>query len=759
MADPAAGSAREGGEGTLRSLLELATEGGLAVDAARRYPLTDADGDLLGLAGPVSAPSRAAGLVDAARWSSGRDVTDARRELAALVDLAPVGIFRTDAAGRVLVVNARWCEISGASDEEALGTGWTHAVHPDDRGPVLETWAAAVAEQREIVRGFRFLRADGTTRTVVVHAIPLRDDDGTLTGFLGTITDITPLESARAALRAREAQAARIVETSPVGIGVCRVDGTFLSTNPALCTLLGRREEELLSLRYQDVSATDEWEREQPMLAELLAGQREDVSVAKRVLRPDGSERQATLVVTRLDGADGTPVFVGQLSDVTEQRALEAALATRANRDPLTGLMNRHAFLEQFGKALARTERTCERVAILFLDLDHFKDVNDTLGHHVGDELLCQVAERLHASVRGGDTIGRLGGDEFVVLCEPVHEPVDAHTVAERITANMRLPFVIGSSTVHVTVSVGVRVAERGDTDPSRLLRDADAAAYHAKHAGRAQWSSFGEHLRTETDTRLALERDLREAYADGSLETRYQPLVSVASGRIVALEAVASWQHPTRGVLDGEVLFDTADRIRLTSAITDLVLGQIAEAHRQWWPQLSVHVNLPARELRDDALGARLLASLRELGLPAEQVCWEIAEPDLVRHLHQLGPHLVQLRAAGCRVAVDRFGSGASALAALRHLPVDAVKLDEEFLADIGRDRASTGIVAAVTHLAHSLRLQVVATGVETPVQVAALVNLDCDLLQGDAFARSAAAGPLPALRSLAVGRLGVRA
>jgi diguanylate cyclase (GGDEF)-like protein len=463
-------------------------------------------------------------------------------------------------------------------------------------------------------------------------------------------------------------------------------------------------------------------------------------------------------VVTRLAGADGQPVLVGQLTDVTEQRMLAEALAARADRDPLTGLMNRYAFLEQFGKALARTERTQERVAILFLDLDHFKDVNDTFGHHVGDELLCQVAGRLHTSTRTGDTIGRLGGDEFVVLCEPVQDPADAHAVAERITANMREPFVIGSSTVHVTVSVGVRVAEVGDTDPSRLLRDADAAAYHAKHAGRAQWSSFGEHLRTETNARLALERDLRFAFADGSLETRYQPLVSVASGRIAALEALGSWQHPTRGLLDAEIVFETADRIRLTSAITDVLLGQIAEAHRRCWPDLTVHVNLPARELRDDALGPRLISTLRQLELHPEQVCWEIAEADLVRHLDQLAPHLVQLRTAGCRIAVDDFGSGASSLAAIRDLPVDLVKLDARFLADVGTDRASTGIVAAVTHLAHSLRLPVVAQGVTSPVQIAALVNLDCDLLQGDALAPVAPAGALPQLRPHAVEHLGVR-
>jgi diguanylate cyclase (GGDEF)-like protein len=420
--------------------------------------------------------------------------------------------------------------------------------------------------------------------------------------------------------------------------------------------------------------------------------------------------------------------------------------------------MNRYAFLEQFGKALARTERTHERVAILFLDLDHFKDVNDTFGHHVGDELLCQVAARLHVSTRTGDTVGRLGGDEFVVLCEPVDDPTDAHSVAERITANMRLPFVIGSATVHVTVSVGVRVAEAGDTDPSRLLRDADAAAYHAKHAGRAQWSSFGEHLRTETNARLALDRDLRTAYADDSLETRYLPLVSVASGRIVAVEALGCWRHPTRGLLDADVLFETADRIRLTSAITDLFLGQIAEAHDRNWRDLTVHVNLPTRELRDDALGPRLISMLRQFELRPEQVCWEIQEADLVRHLGQLESHLAQLRAVGCRIAVDDFGSGAASLVALRDLPVDLVKLDARFLADVGTDPASTGVVAAVIHLAHSLRLPVVAQGVETAVQVAALVNLDCDVLQGDALVPVTPAGPLPEINPFVVEHLGQR-
>jgi diguanylate cyclase (GGDEF)-like protein/PAS domain S-box-containing protein len=729
MADVAAGPSPEGEGGHRGAAAAPVPDGALAPDASA--------------AGPVT--------VD-------RQLADARRDFEALVDLAPVGIFRTTADGRFEFVNARWSELSGVSSEDALGAGWTHALHPDDRDVVVEAWTGAVADHQEVVRGFRFVRPDGSVRTVAAHAVPLRDGAGAVTGFLGTITDLTPLESARATLRARQAQAARNVETSPGGIGVCRADGRFLSANPALCVLLGRSEEELHDLRYQDVSDPDEWAREAAGFAELLGGERAEVVVEKQVRRPDGSVRQATLVVSRLEGDDGQPVLVGQLTDVTEERLLADALATRAERDPLTGLMNRYAFLEQFGKALARTERTHERVAILFLDLDHFKDVNDTFGHHVGDELLCQVAERLHASTRTGDTIGRLGGDEFVVLCEPVHDPGDAHAVAERITANMRLPFVIGTSTVHVTVSVGVRLSEAGETDPSRLLRDADAAAYHAKHAGRAQWSSFGEHLRTETNVRLALERDLRFAFADGSLETRYQPLVSVASGRIVAVEAVGCWNHATRGVLSADVIFETADRIRLTSAITDLLLGQIAEAHGRWWPDLTVHVNLPARELRDDALGPRLISTLRQLELPPEQVCWEIAEADLVRHLDQLAPHLVQLRTAGCRIAVDDFGSGAASLAAIRDLPVDLVKLDASFLADVGIDRAATGVVAAITHLAHSLRLPVVAQGVTSPVQIAALVNLDCDLLQGAAVAPAAPAGGLPGVRPQAAAHLGVR-
>jgi diguanylate cyclase (GGDEF)-like protein len=465
--------------------------------------------------------------------------------------------------------------------------------------------------------------------------------------------------------------------------------------------------------------------------------------------QPPGEELRWLAVRGRVEtDKSGTPVrLVGTCQDVTDSKRAEeqsgtlmAELAHQALHDALTGLPNRALLLDRLDQALAQSERTGSAVAVLFLDLDRFKLVNDSRGHAAGDQLLVRVAERLRQVVRPADTVARFGGDEFVVICQDAGVVGHAMHVADRVADAFRSPFPLGADDMFLNVSIGIATSD-GRTSPAELLRNADAAMYQAKELGRGRCEFFDETMRTEAAARLDLQTALHWAITRQEMQVYYQPVVNLRTGVPVGVEALARWAHPTKGIVGPADFVKLAEEAGLIVPIDVSVLQQ-ATMQCARWPAgpsgiaLNVSANLSIHHLRHPDLLDHVRSVLDRSGLDPSSLCLELTESVLLEDVDRHMRTLLELRALGVRLAIDDFGTGFSSLTYLKRFPVDAVKIDRSFVAGLGTDVSDTAIVRSVIDLAHALSLQVVAEGVEQPEQLDALQSLGCDVAQGYLFA-----------------------
>jgi diguanylate cyclase (GGDEF)-like protein/PAS domain S-box-containing protein len=439
-----------------------------------------------------------------------------------------------------------------------------------------------------------------------------------------------------------------------------------------------------------------------------------------------------------------------------ERKAFEERLAHQSMHDPLTGLPNRLLFLDRLSLAIARCRRMHREVAVLFIDLDRFKNVNDSVGHDAGDELLVSVARRLESVLRPGDTVARFGGDEFTILCDDLTTATSqerAIEIAERLLEAVAQPFIVGGAQTFVSASVGIALAT-GEERPEELLRDADAAMYHAKESGRGRAEVFDDTMRARAVSRHATENDLHRALEHGELLLFFQPVVALAEGRCVGAEALVRWQHPERGLMVPDEFVPLAEETGLVVELGRWVLEAAAREAARWERELDesfvVSVNLSARQLAQPGLADRLAAIIEQVGVTPHNLCLEITETVLMEDAEAVISVVERMRSLGVQLSIDDFGTGYSSLGYLKRFPVNAVKIDRSFVSGLGSDAGDTAIVSAVVGLAHALGLQVVAEGVETERQLAELIALGCDEAQGYFFAPPQ---PIDDLRAL-IGR-----
>jgi diguanylate cyclase (GGDEF)-like protein len=492
-----------------------------------------------------------------------------------------------------------------------------------------------------------------------------------------------------------------------------------------------------------------------PLWSDLLAGTDHGIARAMWSLRVSQPEGRLLGLFTVLHEASRGPTEeelsllhrVRHLAAIAIERDdFQARLERQALYDPLTQLPNRTLLLNRIDHALTVAVRHGHAVAVLFVDLDHFKVVNDSLGHAAGDELLRQVAARLEDGVREADTVGRFGGDELVVVCEELHEPAEATAVAARIAEVLTEPFVVRGSSLHVTASVGIAISDGEPVTADSLIRDADAAMYAAKGGGRARAELFEPSLRRRAVERLRTEHDLRAALRDGQLVLHHQPMIDLHLGRAVGVEALVRWEHPTDGLVLPGRFIDLAEETGLIVPLGEVVLRAACEQLVAWARArpdlpLSMSVNLSGRQLGDPAVVDRVAGIVRSAGIPAGALCLEVTETALVQGLDRSGAALDRLHDLGVNLAIDDFGTGYASLDYLRRLPTArAIKIDRSFVGGLVRpepqDRA---IVAAAVVLADQLGLDAVAEGVETLAQLAILRDMGCRLAQGFLFARPA--------------------
>ena len=565
-----------------------------------------------------------------------------------------------------------------------------------------------------------------------------------LAGFIDRVRASTALAASEERFRRLAEHAPDVLFRHGVGPG-----GGFEYVSPSCQVLTGYSPDELCESTWSLTRLVLPEER--PAVAALLAGGPGPATLPLRWVRRDGSVVSVELRCVPVTDRQGAVVAVeGIARDVSEREAFEADLAGRALLDPLTGLANRALFHDHVAQVAARRDAS-RRSAVLFVDLDGFKGINDTVGHEAGDTLLREVALRLRRSVRPADTVARVGGDEFAVLCEDLDDEDGALGIATRIVSDARRPITLAERDVAVGASVGVAMVDRG-VGVDDVLRRADLAMYRAKTAGRDQAVLFDGGMAAEMERLLLRRRDLRAALAGAELELRYQPQVDLRTGAVVGLEALLRWHHPTEGLLLPPTFLPAADHLELADALTTWVLDRALGDARRWVDaqhesSLVVAVNVSARQFGHPDFVGHVTRALQRHELEPRHLCLEVTEEILGHRSEGAVERLARLRDLGVLLALDDYGTGASSLRMLRDLPVHQLKIDSSFMAGLGVASADTALVRAIVDLGRDLWLPVVAEGVETTAQRQALLSFGCPQAQGLLFARPLDVGEVVAV------------
>ena len=559
---------------------------------------------------------------------------------------------------------------------------------------------------------------------------------------------------AQEAIRKGEARFRTMFEAAPMGIALIdTVSGQFRDINPRYLEIAGRALDEMKASSWRDISHPDDVAAEQEQVAQLQAQRIAGFKLAKRLLRPDGTVVWVDASITALDagtagpGGEGLPHHLCMIEDITDKKQTEALVWQQANFDTLTQLPNRRMFQNRLEQAIVKSRREGSRIAILFIDLDHFKEVNDTLGHHQGDVLLVDAAHRIGACVRECDTVARLGGDEFTVILSELEadglERVD--TIAQTILDSLLAPFPLGQEQAFVSASIGITLYPDDAASIGDLLKHADQAMYAAKDAGRNRFSYFTPALQVAALNRMRLTNDLRGAVKGGQLELHFQPIVHLKTGRIHKAEALIRWRHPVRGLVSPMDFIPLAESSGLIIEIGAWVFRESVRWLRRWrsevHPEFQLSINQSPLEFQREGGYESWLALLDELGLPGEAVVIEITEGLLLDASSTVADKLLQLRDGGIQVALDDFGTGYSSLSYLKKFDIDYLKIDRSFTRNLAPDSSDMALSDAIIVMAHKLGLRVIAEGVETPEQRALLAAAGCDYGQGYLFAR-----PMPA-------------
>jgi diguanylate cyclase (GGDEF)-like protein/PAS domain S-box-containing protein len=557
--------------------------------------------------------------------------------------------------------------------------------------------------------------------------------------------------SEQRALRRSEERFRSLIRNAADVIAILDPDGTIGYHSPAVERVWGCAPDSLAgSSIFARVHPGDQ-PRARVLLAQVAAEADALLTSELRLRHQNGTWRDCEVIVTNLLADQGVAGLVATFRDVTERKMFEQELARTAFHDALTGLPNRALFLDRLEQALQRATRQGRRVAVLFLDIDNFKVINDSLGHAAGDQLLVDVARRLAASVRSQDTVARFGGDEFTILLEEITDERAARETAERIAEQLGAAIQLEDRRVVVSASIGIALStERGDA-PESLLRNADLAMYCAKSGGKARAELFDQSMEAEAVERLEIESDLRRALERQEFRVVFQPIVSLETGETVEVEALVRWQHPDRGLVPPPAFIPVAEETGLIVPIGQWVLEAACRQARLWHaehpndPPLVMSVNLSARQFQHPGLVADIARALGEAELDPSTLKLEITESVVMRDAEAATETLRQLKSLGIRLAIDDFGTGYSSLSYLKRLPVDTLKIDRSFVHGLGQDDQDTAIVRSIVALAKTLHLSVTAEGIEIPAQQAQLRHLGCDRGQGYLFGRPA---PAEALR-----------
>jgi diguanylate cyclase (GGDEF)-like protein/PAS domain S-box-containing protein len=547
--------------------------------------------------------------------------------------------------------------------------------------------------------------------------------------------DVTERVAAEQKLRLHE----RAIEASVNAIVITtgrRNQYSIVHVNPAFERITGYTAQEVIGRNCRFLQGNDIDQPELAALRTLLREQKEG-RVTLRNYHKDGTLFYNELHIAPVRSAKGHVThYVGVLNDISETKRYQQELEHHVNHDALTGLANRHLLQDRLQQALFRASRRDLRCAVMFLDLDHFKLVNDGLGHHIGDALLKSVAAELLTILRPEDTVARFGGDEFVLVASEVHDLAAVTDIAERIVCRLSMPMLIGDQEITVSASVGIAMYPEDGQSVDELLKNADAAMYHAKQGGRNTFSFYSREMNVSISTQFALKNKLAKAVEQGELVLHYQPQAAAKTMELVGIEALLRWEHPELGRVGPERFIPLAEETGLIVPVGEWVLQTAchfaAELRKEGTEFGRIAVNLSARQLHQANLAQMIEAALRVSGLPPDCLELEITESMMMGNTEKVLRILSELKEMGVRLAVDDFGTGYSSLGYLRRFPIDRLKIDRTFIDDVPASQHDCTITKAIVSLAHNLNLNVIAEGVETQAQLAFLAENDCDEIQG---------------------------
>jgi len=576
-------------------------------------------------------------------------------------------------------------------------------------------------------------------------------DDGEIVGLLSFADILEVLEhdhvsQIEKALREREEAllssqrnlliAHQVIEASQDGILITDSGGFIEMVNPAFTRLTGYSADEAIG---KTPALLRSGRHDKPFYEEMWRALRDEGYWQGEIWnrRKNGEIYPEWLTITALgDGQGGERKYAGVFNDISERKMTEERIRSLAYYDELTGLPNRRLFQDRLSMALPQMRRHEQRLAVLFIDLDLFKRINDTLGHSVGDEVLREMARRLRACVRDGDTVSRMGGDEFTVIQPNIRNADDAVRLAKRIVDSIREPFSAGGNELYVTTSIGVAIFPADGDSHEELIKNADTAMYRAKDLGRNSYQLYTESMNAESFERLTMESHLRQALQRNELLLNYQVKVDLPSNRVSGVEALLRWQHPEFGLVPPNRFVPLAEGNGLIVPIGTWVLHEACRQAQAWHsaglPGVRMAVNFSSRQMHRADLVETVTAALAKTGLAATQLEIELTESMLMEHMDEVAPQLHRLRELGVRISIDDFGTGYSSLAYLKRLPIDTLKIDTSFIRDVPDSVDDSEIVAAIIAMAQRLGLHIIAEGVEKPEQVQFLRSLGCNEIQG---------------------------
>jgi diguanylate cyclase (GGDEF)-like protein/PAS domain S-box-containing protein len=652
--------------------------------------------------------------------------------------LAHLGSWTWDLTTDEVTWSAEVYRIFGI-DQAALGASFAafeRLVHPEDRQRVLATIQHAAEQATPFRYQCRVVRPDGRQCVLEARGEAVVDEQGRVSRMIGTAQEITDRERAAEAI----ARLASVVESFREAIIGVTLEGVVVSWNRGAERLFGVPAGEMLGRPLGSLVPPDLLD-DSPALLEQVAsgGMVEDHETLR--LRPDGQCVPVALTISPIKNGVGAIIGASLIArDITKQRQLEGELTRQALYDPLTGLANRALLHDRLVHALARAEPTGERLALLVVDLDEFKLVNDSLGRAAGDRLLAAVAARLETCARPTDTVARLDGDEFGILLEEAGAG-DAIQAAERMLSGLQAPVEVDGTRVVVRASIGIAEGDGGWQDTDALLRDANIAMYAAKRTGMGGYEIFDASMRTALLDRVELDAELRHAVDAGQFRLHYQPIVALGSGEVVGYEALLRWAHPARGLIPPDQFVPRLEDLGLIIPVGRWVLDEACVQAAAWQTRsgraLSIGVNVSPRQLNEPDFLDQVTHALATTGLRPASLTLEITERVMVADPDQTIGKLHAIQSLGVHVAVDDFGTGYSSLAYLQTLPVDTVKIDRSFTARIDEDPERCALAEAIVKLGHTLALAVVAEGIETSAQAAILRAIGCEFGQGYYFAK----------------------